>query len=492
VKLFEPVHIGTMRLDNRVVLPAMVTRLSGEDGFVNDAVRDRYLRFARGEPGLIVIEAMAVHDARSGPLLRLSDDEFLAGHHDLAARLHDAGPARVVPQIIHFLKVARSGWRQKVEDLPRAEIGGIVEAYGRAAERARRAGYDGVELHMAHAYTLSSFLSRRNARRDEYGGSLDNRMRLPSEVIERVRAAVGADFPIGVRFDGEECIKDGYGLLDAREFALRMARLSVDYVSISAGGKFEDAIHKPGQPLYPYTGYSGDRCMPPASYQDGYNSYLSAGIRAHLRAHGFSTPVCATGKIGTSALAQRVLDDGTADLVGMARAMLCDPDLPKKWREGREHMVIRCTYGNVCKALDENFRTVRCVYYPRGALHAPVSDDTTPPVWTSPRRLFAAFAFGRVELSWPAATDNEGVYGYEIFRAEGDAALSHLTSVHGHKHEWSDPTVAGGTRYRYAVRAYDYAGNRSPPTDEAVVEVPMGTTPPPPAGPANADERPAR
>jgi len=471
--VFAPIAVGTMRLDNRIVLPAMVTRLSGEDGFVNQAVRDRYLRFARGGPGLIVVEAMAVHSAKSGPLLRLSADEFVPGHRDLVNRMRDVGSSRVVPQIIHFLKISRSGWRQRIEDLTRAEIAGVVEAHGQAAVRARQAGYDGVELHMAHAYTLSSFLSRRNARRDGYGGSLENRLRLPSEVVARVRREVGAGFPIGIRFDGEECIKGGYGLLDAREIALRMARLSVDYLSISAGGKFEDALHKPGEPLYPYTGYSGDRCMPPASYQDGYNSYLAAGIRAHLRANGHETPVCATGKIRTRDLAQRLLEDGTADLIGMARAMLCDPDLPRKWRTDREDTVVRCTYGNVCKSLDESFKTVRCVYWPRGALHAPASTDSEAPTWPRGASLAARAAYGRVELSWPAAADNEGVYGYEIFRAEEKGALAHLTSVHGHKRSWADEQVVGGTRYRYAVRAYDFAGNRSLPTQIAAVDVPM-------------------
>jgi 2,4-dienoyl-CoA reductase-like NADH-dependent reductase (Old Yellow Enzyme family) len=422
-----------------------------------------------------VIEAMAVHAAKSGPLLRLCSDEFVAGHRDLVARLHDRGTSKVVPQIIHFLKIARSGWRQKVEDLSHAELRDVVEAYGAAGARARAAGYDGVELHMAHAYTLSSFLSRRNGRRDAYGGSLDNRIRLPSEVLARVREEVGRDFAVGVRFDAEECITDGYGLIDSREIALRLARLGADYVSLSAGGKFEDAVHKTGEPLYPYTGYSGDRCMPPAGYQDGYNSYLAAGVRAHLRAHGFATPVCTTGKIGTRALAQRILDDGTADLVGMARALLCDPDLPRKWRAGREDTVVRCTYGNVCKALDENFRTVRCVYWPRGALHAPVSDDAVAPTWPRGSGLVATVAFGRVELRWEPAADAEGVYGYEIFRGEQGAELSHLTSVHGHKRQWTDVGVAGGTRYRYAVRAYDFAGNRSPPSEEAIADVPLGT-----------------
>ena len=246
MRLFEPITINGLTLANRVVLPAMVTRLSGDDGFVNDDVKDRYLRFAHGEPGLIVVEAMSVHGGKSGPLLRMSDDAFIAGHAEMLRAIHAASPSKVAAQIIHFLKIARSGWRQKVADLSRDEIKAIVRQYAEAAARVRRAGYDAVELHMAHAYTLSSFLSLRNRRQDEYGRSLENRMRLMTEVIQAARAEVGDDFPLGVRFDGEECIKDGYTLRDAREMALRMAKLGVDWISVSAGGKFEDAIHKPG------------------------------------------------------------------------------------------------------------------------------------------------------------------------------------------------------------------------------------------------------
>src|SRR5690242_1681831 len=117
--LMEPFRVGSLTLPNRIVLTAMVTRLSGEDGFVNQDIRDRYLRFARGEPGLIVLEAMAVHGAKSGPLLRISDDSYAPGLRDLARAMHDASPSKVVPQIIHFLKIARSGWRQRVTDLAR-------------------------------------------------------------------------------------------------------------------------------------------------------------------------------------------------------------------------------------------------------------------------------------------------------------------------------------------------------------------------------------
>jgi dimethylglycine catabolism A len=460
MKLFEPIQINSMELANRIVLTAMVTRLSGEDGFVNQDIHDRYIRFAHGEPGLIVVEAMAVHGAKSGPLLRLSADEFIPKLRDLARQVHDISPSKIVPQIIHFLKIARSGWRQKISDLGKADIAAIVENYGAAAGRAREAEFDGVELHMAHAYTLSSFLSRMNKRADEYGKTLENRLRLTTEVIRRVRQEVGDDFPIGVRFDGEECIKNGYTTVDSQEIALRMAELGVDYISISAGGKFEDAVHKPGEPLYPYTGYSGDRCMPGASYEAGANLYIADAIKQYINGKGYQTPVVATGKIVDSELAESVLQEGRADLVGMARALLADPDWPRKVREGHEAQVVKCVYGNICKNLDENFKKVVCVLWPKGALQAPLSEDSEPPIWPEGgAELTGEEKTGQIYLEWNEATDNEEIDGYEIFRSVDGGEFRRLHAIK--RTHFYDMQVVGGRQYAYYVRAYDLAGNRS-------------------------------
>jgi dimethylglycine catabolism A len=469
--LFTKFDINGMVLPNRLVLPAMVTRLSGEDGFVNQDVRDRYLRFARGEVGLIVIEAMGIQDTRSGPLLRLSRDEFIPGLATLAAAIHDTGPGKVVPQIIHFLKVARSGWRQKIKDLTKEEIVSIVEAYGSAAARARQAGFDGVELHMAHAYTVSSFLSLRNLRNDEYGRSLENRMRLMSEIIVRVREIIGNDFPLGIRFDGEECIKNGYTLNDSRQMALRMAQLGVDWISVSAGGKFEDAIHKPGTPLYPYTGYSGDRCMPSAHYPDMANVPVTEGIRKYVRQHGFTVPLIATGKIRTPEQAETLLREERADLIGMARALLADPDLPRKAREGRTDKIIRCTYGNVCKNLDENFHKVTCVLWPKGSLQAPESTDADAPGWLPEQGagLTAKYEHGQVFLHWNAARDQNGLYGYEIYRSIDGGVFKHLTSVK--RTTFYDLDVVASKTYSYYVIAYDFAGNHSIPSNSVNCQI---------------------
>jgi 2,4-dienoyl-CoA reductase-like NADH-dependent reductase (Old Yellow Enzyme family) len=427
----------------------------------------------------------------------------------------------VFPQIIHFLKISRSGWRQTVDMLTHADIDAIVVAYRDAALRSRACGFDGVELHMAHAYTLSSFLSRRNHRRDEYGGTLENRLRLPARVLREVRAAVGDDFPVGVRFVGDECIRGGYTPLDAGPIAAELVRAGADYISLSAGGKFEDARPIEGEPLYPYTGYSGDRCMPGAAYPDGANLYIPQAVREYLRNAGLDAPVVGAGKIGTRALAEKMLVENKSDLIGMARALLADPDLPKKWQADAEHRVVRCVYGNVCKSLDENFKRVDCTLWPRpkkaaaspstianrdagsdvgspaGVVRgqAPESDDTVPPAWPEGgAQLRAEFSKGRVLLRWEAAHDNEAVYGYEVFRIESwpravtrlslmppetvrsapPPFLAHYTSVRAGSLRFEDSRVVSGARYEYAIRPYDLAGNRGPISDTVEVVVPPG------------------
>jgi 2,4-dienoyl-CoA reductase-like NADH-dependent reductase (Old Yellow Enzyme family) len=472
MKILEPVRIGTMTAPNRIVVPAMVTRLSGEDGFVNDGIVDRYVRYAKGHVGLIVVEATAVHESKSGPLLRLSRDDFVAGHRDLVARVHDAGPSKIVPQIIHFMKVARSGWRQTLDMLSPAEIDAIVDAFAAAAGRAREAGYDGIELHSAHAYTLSSFLSRRNPRRDDYDGrTLEGRLRMFGRVMARVRRTVGKDFPVGVRFLAEEAIKDGYALPDSQRIALRMAQLGVDYISLSVGGKFEDAVQKEGSPLYPYTGYSGDRCMPGDQYPPLPHAHLAAGIKAYINRHGFDVPVVSVGKISDPADAERLVAEGKADMIGMARQLLADPDWVKKVADSRADAIVRCIYCNVCKQLDENFKLVSCFLWPKGLTQAPVEDlSRDAPRWPAGgAALTAVLERGVVKLSWKKA---EGaIAGYDVFRAEADGTATIVEAVKGTK--FADKLALGGMAYTYHVMAYDETGRHSAPSNVVRVEPAM-------------------
>lgn len=471
MKLLEPIVINTMTLPNRVAVPAMVTRLSGEDGFVNQDIIDRYVRYAQGHVGLIVVEAMAIHSAKSGPLLRISEDRFTPGHRELVRRVKDAGPSMIVPQIIHFMKVARSGWRQTIDQLSKEEIDAIVDQFAAAAARAREAGYDGVELHSAHAYTLSSFLSRHNRRRDDYDGrTLEGRLHMFGRVMTRVRKTVGPDFPVGVRFLAEEAIKDGYGLPDAQRIALRMAQLGVDYISLSVGGKFEDAVHRPGQPLYPYTGYSGDRCMPGDWYPPLPHAHLAAGIKQYINAKGYAVPTISVGKISDPAEAERLLVEGKADLIGMARQLLADPDWVRKVEQGRQEKIIRCIYCNVCKQLDENFKLVNCFLWPKGLKQAPVEDaGAAGPHWPEGGAgLAASIKDGSVQLTWRKPEGD--VTGYDIYRAEDDGKATIVEAVKSTK--FSDRTVLGGLTYSYYVIAYDRSGLHSAPSGVVRVDMP--------------------
>jgi 2,4-dienoyl-CoA reductase-like NADH-dependent reductase (Old Yellow Enzyme family) len=364
MKLFEPYSInGKLSLKNRIVMPALVTRLATEEGEITEELLDRYLLYAKGGTGLIITEAVSVKKQKSGPLLRLSEDRFVAALRELTDRVHGGSEARIAPQIIHFMKVSRSGYRQKVEELSLAEIEEIPELFARAAERARAAGFDAVELHFAHAYTLSSFLSRHNQRKDDYGGSLKNRLHLAEEVVKASRKAVGSDFVLGARINGDEFTLGGNTLQQSSAIALRLAELGLDYLSVSAGGKFEDAVVKPGEVLVPYTGYSGHRAMPPHWMPEKVNVYLAADIRRTLRDAGHPTPVVAAGRIPSARVAESVLENGEADLVAVARPTLCDPQWPIKTAEGREQEILQCLYCNKCKEADEAFQKVYCVQW---------------------------------------------------------------------------------------------------------------------------------
>jgi 2,4-dienoyl-CoA reductase-like NADH-dependent reductase (Old Yellow Enzyme family) len=418
----------------------MVTWRATEDGVVTDAVREIYLRYALGAPGMIVLEAIGIRDVASGPLLRLSHDRFVPGLKALVAEMRLACRSLIIPQIIDFLKVAARkttrvfmegmvtrgrllpsvldvsdqefeanletylphprqrrdflfGYRQTVADLDLAEIQRIPGWFAAAARRARACGFDGVELHFAHAYTIASFLSVTNPRTDRYGGSFENRMRLAREVIEEVRGAVGEDFLLGCRYLGSEDILGddgkiaGNDLEEAERIGVELARAGLDFLSISRGGKFDDARQPPiGEAVYPYTGHSGHKCIPRDKKDPvGVNAYLAAGIRGALRGAGFSIPVVTAGKIHTFEQAESILREEKADIVGMARALLADPDLPRKWLAGADLNSRACVFCPFCEQEDQHHRVVTCTLWPK-----PEDDHRkrlTPAVW-QPDRAF--------------------------------------------------------------------------------------------------------
>jgi 2,4-dienoyl-CoA reductase-like NADH-dependent reductase (Old Yellow Enzyme family) len=265
------------------------------------------------------------------------------------------------------------GHRERVTDLDVPEIAALPRTlprlFARAAVRAREAGFDGVELHCAHAYTLASFLSRTNTRADGYGGTLEARARLPLEVLAAVRAAVGSDFTVGLRYLTEEGIAGGSELAEALEFGEHFARAGADFLSLSRGGKFDDAKQpRVGEAAYPYTGPSGLDCMPTVYVPGGpfgRNLPAARAVRARVRAAGYATPVVACGGINSFELAEGALADGTCDLVGAARQSLADPDWWLKMELGRGDEVRRCLYTNYCEALDQKHVEVTCQLWDR-------------------------------------------------------------------------------------------------------------------------------
>ena len=455
-RLFAPVRVGAHELPHRGWVPAMVPWRANDDGAVSKNVLDWYARFARGRPAGLVVEATGIRDVPSGPLLRIGDDRFLSGLSELVrtVREESGGETRLYIQLIDFLAIRRRpdpvkyferflavtdrhrealglpgvtddevrarlatldptalgavltsseleslrfGHRERVTDLEREHIRRLPEtlpaAFAAAAIRARSAGFDGVELHFAHAYTMASFLSATNTRGDGYGGSREQRVRLPLEVFAAVRSAVGTQYTVGCRMLAEECIDGGNGVDDAAWFAAQFAVAGMDFISLSRGGKFDDARQpKVGEAAYPYTGRSGYECMP-SYYSDmrgpyGRNLLPSAAVRNAVRAAGCGTPIVVAGGIHGFEQAEAVLREGQADLVGLARQALADPDWFRKVRAGRGGEVRVCLYTNYCEALDQRHREVTCELWDRERLAEPgvvLSADgkrrLLPPEW---------------------------------------------------------------------------------------------------------------
>jgi 2,4-dienoyl-CoA reductase-like NADH-dependent reductase (Old Yellow Enzyme family) len=278
------------------------------------------------------------------------------------------------------LESLRQGFRERVTDVDIAAVrelpATLPDVFAAAAARARSAGFDGVELHYAHAYTMASFLSALNTRDDGYGGTREQRIRLPLEVLAAVRTRVGPAFPVGCRMLAEDCIESGSTVEDAEYFATRLAGAGMDFISLSRGGKFEDASQpKVGEAAYPYTGRSGYECMP-SYYSDakgpfGRNVDAGRRIRAKIRQAGFNTPVVLSGGMHHFEQAEQALRSGAADIVAFARQALADPDWFVKVRAGRGDAVRLCIYTNYCEALDQRHREVTCELWDRMGLEEP-------------------------------------------------------------------------------------------------------------------------
>jgi 2,4-dienoyl-CoA reductase-like NADH-dependent reductase (Old Yellow Enzyme family) len=372
-KLFTPITMRGVTFPNRIQRTAMVSGLCTEEGYVTEELKRRYQREARGGAGAIVVEAAVIIPSKSSYNLRISSDEFLPGITELVKSIRAASTEiKIGIQIMQHLKLSRSGWRQKVEDFKTEDLPQIVENHVAACRRALAAGFDFIELHNAHAYVLASFLSRSNKRTDGYGSTLRNRMKLPVEVFKAVRALVGENYPLGVRINGEDFHVDGNTLFQSSKIAVKFAEIGADYISVSAGSRFEDAATPAsGNPPDPLSGYSGHRISPWFWWPDGTHVYLAEGIREAVRQAGFNTPIITAGKIREPQHAEKILQQEKADIIGLCRALLTDPDWPIKAQEGREHEIVRCAACNWCLEADSRYEKVNCSRWPANALNSP-------------------------------------------------------------------------------------------------------------------------
>jgi len=346
LKLFEPGTIGKLVVKNRIIKAPTYSCLATPDGAVTERLIRFYEELARGGVGLIIVE-MAWIDrkaSQAGPCQLGACDEHISGLSLLAEAIQAHG-AKAGLQISHcgrqkfwgippMKAPSRVPWEELrlkggavPEELTFEEIQEIVEAFGNAAKRAKIAGFDIVEIHGAHGYLITNFLSpRTNKRTDWYGGSLENRMRFLVEVVTNVRSKIGPDFPLSVRLNGSEYETDGIMIEESIEVAKVLEKLGLDVIHVSGGNHHQH--HYECSPMGMPTGI-----------------HVWASERIKKATH---IPVVASGSITTPELAEEILINGKADFVALARALFADPHWARKVKEGRREEIrpcIRCNDG---------------------------------------------------------------------------------------------------------------------------------------------------
>ncbi|MBN2078512.1 MAG: FAD-dependent oxidoreductase, partial [Spirochaetes bacterium] len=340
--LFAPLTIGTLEMKNRIAMAPMATDFAEGDGTVSDRLVDYYEARARGGAGLIILEVCSVDGTFPyiPRTLGLWDDAFIPGLRRLVDAVHAHG-ARVIPQVAHpgpeslsplfngtqtigpVAGIVNGLTRMRCRELGGDEIPGVVAQFAHAARRAREAGFDGIELHAAHAYMLlGSFLSAlRNRRTDGYGGDLMGRCRFPLEVLRAIREAAGEDFPVTMRISADEPVPGGRGIIETEYLASLFARAGVAAFHVSGG-------------VYPDLAW---RVIPPTGTPHCINAEGAGRIR---RAAG--VPVMVVGRILDPPLAARLIEGGDADIAVLGRALLADPDWPAKAESGAWEDIAPC------------------------------------------------------------------------------------------------------------------------------------------------------
>ena len=398
--LFSPLRIGSVTVRNRIVVPPHGVVFPPGQGSAVDRTIDYHVERAKGGAGLLVMSNYVVPEpwrqamnwsgimppGDLGGMNVCNDPAVVPAYARLAASVHDegalifsqlnaggrqdGGPGSIAARVPLWAPSALPCPKTLAipKEMETDDIAAFVAAYVEGARTMREAGFDGVELFAAQGYLLSEFLSPHvNQRTDRYGGSLENRMRFMVETLEAVRSEHGAGFVLGVRMNGEDGAPGGLTIDDSQETARRLADAGlVDYLNIS------------GLSYLDWPGWIADLNAPPAMF---------AGAAQRIKEAVPDLPVCVVGRIGDPALAENLLAKGQADLIGMARALISDPELPDKARRGDLNDIRRCTYGNQsCIMGLMQGRGMGCVQNPAVGHEAVLGSGTLKPA-VPPRRI---------------------------------------------------------------------------------------------------------
>lgn len=353
-RLFAPGQIGNLTLKNRIVMAPLGTRLAKE-GFITEPQVDYYVERSRGGVGLIILECTYIRP-KPGRLC-ISDDLFIPGLKKLTDAIHAAG-GKVAIQINVNRGMADPVEPMSPSGVPHPETGKapkiltigeiekIMEEFGDAGVRAKKAGFDAIEIHGAHGYLIAEFLSPlTNRRTDRYGGSIQNRARFASEVVASVRGKVGRDFPLLFRMSADERLEGGFTIDDAIPVCHILEEAGVDALDIDSGGPIHS---KEWQQL-------------PMGFPYGPNVHLAEQIRARVK-----VPVLVAGKLSDPYpyLAEKTLELGKADFIALGRALLADPEFPKKAMENRVKDICPCIGCQYCSDRTRELKTVTCAVNP--------------------------------------------------------------------------------------------------------------------------------
>jgi 2,4-dienoyl-CoA reductase-like NADH-dependent reductase (Old Yellow Enzyme family) len=378
-KLFEKTTLKGIELKNRLIRSATHEGLADSEGFPTSRLLALYERLAQGDVALIITgHGYVCRDGKSQfpGMLGIDSDGHIPQYRDMVTRVHESG-SRIAMQLVHCGRqttpeaagtqpIAPSAVKEKnifvkPREMTHQDIQRVIRAFGQAARRVKESGFDALQLHAAHGYLINQFLDPyTNRRRDQWGGSLLNRLRFLHEIYRECRHEVGEDFPIMIKFSAYDIRKDGLQLSEGTRMAIEMANMGFDAIEVSCGiwddrgsstrGDLpidvildEWEMYKTKGAFYRYIMKRfGKRIIRPVLFEQAYNREAARRIKGQV-----SVPVVVVGGLVDPRKMGEVIASGDADYIALCRALIADPGFPKKVREGDTNPS-RCIHCNLC------------------------------------------------------------------------------------------------------------------------------------------------